>query len=362
VTQKQRYLRWAPISLVGLVILYLGTALILINLPMPQVAQKDWVSREQAIAEGMTLDQSYESQPFEFPTRDGLNLHGARYASKSPHTILFLHGASGHSSQLNNGIGLIRKATGVEIFTYDHRGHGSSPGARGDLDHVDQYVEDVADVLKTIKKLKPEGRIILAAHSMGGGIVQRYAVSDAAKLADAYLLFAPALGRGLPGEVLPPNVKVHMPRILGLFMLNAIGVKRFNHLPAINFGFPEFNGHINQYTFNAALSMRPDTFEKGIAALQKPCTGDPRCQRYNLRSHRRHGGCGYPGTFGCRGCRDPGAGAPRAKQPRCRCQSRRLAAQIFGTKLKPADPRDRSLEVVIADQRDGPQFSSRFTP
>jgi pimeloyl-ACP methyl ester carboxylesterase len=105
---------------------------------------------------------------------------------------------------------------------------------------------------------------------MGGGIVQRYAMSDAAKLADAYLLFAPALGRGLPGEVLPPNVKLHMPRILGIFMLNAVGVKRFNHLPAINFGFPEFNGHINQYTFNATLSMRPETFEKGIAALQKP--------------------------------------------------------------------------------------------
>lgn len=218
----------------------------------------------------MTVEQLYESQPFDFTTRDGLMLHGTRYVSKSPHTILFLHGASGHSSQLNKSIGMIREATGGEIFTYDHRGHGSSPGARGDLDHVDQYVEDVADVLKIVKGLKPNGRIILAGHSMGGGIIQRYAMSHEAKLADAYLLFAPVLGMGLPGEIMPPSIQPHQSRFLGLFMLNAVGVKRFNHLPAMNFGFAEFNGHINQYTFTAAISVRPDNYQKGIAALQKP--------------------------------------------------------------------------------------------
>ena len=256
--------------LAGLVILYFVAAVVLILLPMPQVAKEDVVSKEQAIAEGMTVEQLYESQPFDFTTRDGLKLHGTRYVSQSPHTILFLHGASGHSSQLNKSIGMIRQATGVEIFTYDHRGHGSSAGARGDLDRVEQYVEDVADVLKMIRALKPNGRIILAGHSMGGGIIQRYGMSDEAKLADAYLLFAPVLGQGLPGEIMPPSIKPHLSRFLGLFMLNAVGVKRFNHLPAINFGFANFNGHINQYAFTAALSTRPDHFQKGIAALQKP--------------------------------------------------------------------------------------------
>lgn len=257
-------------SLAVLVILYFVVALVLILLPMPQVAQGDRVTKEQAIAEGMTVEQTYESQPFDFPARDGLILHGVRNVSDSPHTLLFLHGASGHSSQLNKSIGMIRKATGAEIFTYDHRGHGSSPGARGDLDHVDQYVEDLADVLKIIKAFKPNGRIILAGHSMGGGIIQRYGMSDEPKLADAYLLFAPVLGRELPGEITPPTIKAHMARFLGLFMLNAVGVNSFNHLPVLNFGFADFDGHIHQYTFTAALSVRPDDFRKGIAALQKP--------------------------------------------------------------------------------------------
>jgi pimeloyl-ACP methyl ester carboxylesterase len=38
----------------------------------------------------------------------------------------------------------------------------------------------------------------------------------------------------------------------------------------MNFGFADFDGHINQYTFTAALSVRPDDYRKGIAALQKP--------------------------------------------------------------------------------------------
>lgn len=269
-TKTRRYLRWATLSLAGLVILYFVVAFVLILLPMPQVAQGDRVTKEQAIAEGMTVEQTYESQPFDFTARDGLILHGVRYVSDSPHTLVFLHGASGHSSQLNKSIGMIRKATGAEIFTYDHRGHGSSPGARGDLDHADQYVEDLADVLKVIKAFKPNGRIILAGHSMGGGIIQRYGMSDEPKLADAYLLFAPVLGGELPGEITPPTIKPHMSRFLGLFMLNAVALKSFNHLPVINFGFADFDGHINQYTFTAALSVRPDDFRKGIAALRKP--------------------------------------------------------------------------------------------
>jgi hypothetical protein len=88
---------------------------------------------------------------------------------------------------------------------------------------------------------------------MGGGIIQRYAMSDEPQLADAYLLFAPLPGRGIPDERMPRFARPHWPRFLGTLMLNAVGIERFNHLPVLKFGLPEFEGHINQYTFTSTF-------------------------------------------------------------------------------------------------------------
>ena len=268
--KKRRIRRWAAFIVAGLAIVYSGAALVMISLPLRDVSPADKMSKEEAIADGMTLEQNYESETCDFTMRDGTVLRGTRYPATSSHSLLFLHGASGHSSQLNNSIGGLGKATGFEVFAYDHRGHGHSPGKRGDLDHVNQYATDLSDVLKAIKKRKPMGKVILAGHSMGGGIIQRYAMSNEPELADAYLLFAPVLGMGVPGETMPSFVKPHIPRIIGIRMFDVLGIDGFNHLPVVNMGFPEFDGHINQYTYTSVLSMRPSDWQEGIAALRKP--------------------------------------------------------------------------------------------
>jgi alpha-beta hydrolase superfamily lysophospholipase len=268
--KKRRLGRRVLLSLTGLAVSYFVVALVMIGLPLPKVPPADAMSKEEAVSAGMTVEQFYQSERVDFTMRDGVVLRGARYPAASPHSIVFLHGASGYSSQLNKCIGQIRAAVGIEVFTYDHRGHGNSPGERGHLDHVDQYATDLSDVLKAVKSTKKNGKIILAGHSMGGGIIQRFAISDEPKYADSYLLFAPVLGAGIPGEQIPGFIKLHKPRVMGILMLKLVGIDWFDQLPVINMGFPQYEGHINQYTLNAAFSMRPDDFESGMESLQRP--------------------------------------------------------------------------------------------
>ena len=131
---KKGKLKIVGAAFVILAFLYPVTAWLLIQLPMPEIPSDAIITQEQATADGMTLDQIYSFESIDFKASDGVFLKGSRYVSPSPHSILFLHGASGHSSQLNKSIGLIREKSGIEIFTYDHRGHGDSPSVRGHLE------------------------------------------------------------------------------------------------------------------------------------------------------------------------------------------------------------------------------------
>ena len=268
--KKRRKIRRLLSVAAGLLAIALVILAIMILSPMPVVREQDARSKETELAAGLTLERIYESEPHRFVMRDDATLQGHRFVSSSPDSLVMLHGACGFDNQLNKCCGMLREVTGIDIFTYDHRGHGASPGPRGDLAYIGQYSSDVADVLKAVRALKPEGRIILGGHSMGGGIVQSYAVSDEPQLADAYLLFSPALGRGTPGSETPDFIKLHIPRILALTLLNRIGIQQLNHLPVLRFGLGEFEGHFDEYTYAATISICPTYYADGLAALDKP--------------------------------------------------------------------------------------------
>jgi pimeloyl-ACP methyl ester carboxylesterase len=95
---------------------------------------------------------------------------------------------------------------------------------------------------------------------------------------DGYLLFAPLLGPGSPttrtepppesrGE--EPWLKLDVPRIIGLFMLNAVGVTGLNALPTMVCHVTE-DARVGSYTFRAMASAGPDDYVDGVAALDAP--------------------------------------------------------------------------------------------
>jgi alpha-beta hydrolase superfamily lysophospholipase len=210
--------------------------------------------------------------------RDGKQLFAKKFSFQSNTTIVLLHGVLSSSYTMNRTAGLLRDAVGAEVIAIDFRGHGQSEGTGGDVNYIGQYADDLSDVILSIKKNKPDGKIVIAAHSMGGGIALRYAMKKDVQKIDGYLLFAPLLGHNAPTLPKPtastntatePFMKIHIQRIIGLTMYNSIGIHKYDSLPVLFFNLPKEMG-FNKYTYRANASMAPDAYKGGLKAVKKP--------------------------------------------------------------------------------------------
>lgn len=224
---------------------------------------------------GLNFEQNYKYTERYFSTRDGIQLYSNFFDTQSNTTIILLHGILANNYQFNTSAGLLNETTKTNVVTLDLRGHGRSEGKQGDINYIDQYVDDISDVVNTLRQNNPDQNIILAGHSMGGGIAMRYVTKSSTEPVDGYLLFAPALGWESPTtrkESNPDNMKfsqAHVPRIIGTAMLNAIGIKAFNDKPVLFFNLQ--NGlPIVEYTYRSMASMSPDEASKPFTKIDKP--------------------------------------------------------------------------------------------
>lgn len=230
----------------------------------------------QALAD-MGFEQVYESIPVKIRVRDGKDLFAQKFTSQSNVTILLLHGMLSSSYTMNKMAGLLREASNAEVIAIDLRGHGQSAGRPGDVEYIDQFADDLSDIINILKKEKPKSKIILAGHSMGGGIAIRYAQKKESLHVDGYLLFAPLLGHTSP--TLPttttveaqsePFMKIHFDRIIGLKMFNGLGVHTYDSLNVLFFNLPP-GMPLTQYSYRSNVSMAPDDYKDGLKAVKKP--------------------------------------------------------------------------------------------
>ncbi len=251
----------------------------LIYLPEPSFKPYTPQNIDTKTLSNMGFEQVYENSPKKFLMRDGKYLFARQFPEESNTTILLLHGVLSNSYMMNKTSGLLREATNSEIISLDFRGHGKSEGTPGDVDYIDQYADDLDDVISAIKKEKPNGKIILAGHSMGGGIILRYAMKKDIQSIDGYLLFAPLLGQNSP--TIPqspakgsstdeePFMKIHLSRIIGLKMLNSIEEHQYDSLPVLFFNLPD-EMPVKNYSYRANESMSPEDYKKGLEAVNKP--------------------------------------------------------------------------------------------
>ncbi len=205
--------------------------------------------------------------------RDGITLAASWHNANSQITVVLLHGVKSDRSEMENIAQMLQKQAGVNVLSVDLRGHGNSGGKRGDVTYIGQYEDDLADIVTILRKEHPNEMVILSGHSMGGGVVMRYASRNDVPKADAYLLFAPHLGTASPTSQ-PPTVqvqpvgdamvKIHLARTVGLSILNLLHVTTFNGLDTLYFNVPENSVQPNQYSYRAMASSAPDNY---IAAL-----------------------------------------------------------------------------------------------
>jgi len=250
----------------------------LINSPEPTFKPFQPQKMDDAQVADMGFEQIYKSESLKFSMRDGKRLFARRFSFHSDTTIVLLHGVLSSSYLMNKIAGLLKDAVGAEVIAIDFRGHGQSEGTAGDVDYIDQYANDVSDVISSVKKNKPDGKIIVAAHSMGGGIALRYAMKKDVQKIDGYVLFAPLLGHNAPTLPKPaasaettaePFMKIHIERIIGLKMYHSIGVRKYDYLPILFFNLPKEMG-FNKYSYRANASMAPDDYKAGLKAVKKP--------------------------------------------------------------------------------------------
>lgn len=226
-------LRFAIISVVIYFLIAFG--LILSQRPAESV------SGETIDFSGQTGASRSEPAPLQtYRARDGATLGYRHYGGDNAGAplVIFLHGSGWHGGAYDGLARAIAEQAGVEVALPDLRGHGPAPQTRGDIGHIGQFEEDIADLAAHLRK--PGQKLVLAGHSSGGGLVVRYAGGEYGAMLDGAVLLAPFLKYNAPTT--RPNsggwARPLTRRIIGLSMLNTVGITALNGLTAIQFNFP----------------------------------------------------------------------------------------------------------------------------
>ena len=206
--------------------------------------------------------------------RDGARIAYRRYPGAPGKIAVLVHGSSSRGRAMH---ALARHLAGAGVATayaLDMRGHGES-GPRGDIAYVGQLEDDLADVLTEVRAAHPGVPVVVLGFSSGGGFVLRFATSRYGDRADAFIFLAPFLHWRSPtnhpdygGWVTP-----YTPRIVGLMILNRLGVSAFDHLPVLAFNLaPEAARELTStYSWRLYRNFKPtDDYREAIGRLRRP--------------------------------------------------------------------------------------------
>lgn len=250
----------------------------LINMPEPTFKPYESTGIDPNAIKDMGFEQVYKAEHYYFTAKDNKKIFAYRFPINSGNTIILIHGVKSSGYQYNKTAGLLQEATQAEVFAIDLRGHGKSDGKDGDVEYINQYADDLADIVNTIRKQKPKGKIVIVGHSMGGGVALNYAIQRNKETIDGFVLIAPLLGHNSPAiqqtpqtetDSIEPFMKIHFARIIGLKMFNETGNHLHDSLPVLFFNVPE-NMPSEKYTYRANMSMAPEDYKSGLKSVRLP--------------------------------------------------------------------------------------------
>jgi len=114
----------------------------------------------------------------------GLNIftRSWRPEGQAPRAVLVIaHGFNSHSGHYF-WVAEQLAASGIAVYALDHRGRGKSDGDRYYVDHVSEYVEDLATFIGLTKAREPGLPVFLLGHSAGGVISCVYTLEHQSEL------------------------------------------------------------------------------------------------------------------------------------------------------------------------------------
>lgn len=208
-----------------------------------------------------------------YSARDGAQLAYRAYGQANggaKGSVILVHGSSSRSDSMHPLAKGFAQA-GYVAYALDMRGHGES-GEKGQIAYIGQLEDDLEDFLNA---LRPSGKKSLIGFSAGGGFALRFAADARRNLFANYLLLSPFLSQDA-STYRPASggwASVGMPRILGLVILNRIGISSFNYLPVTAYALkPEAQKLLTpRYSFALAMNFRPhNNYRADIAAATQP--------------------------------------------------------------------------------------------
>jgi pimeloyl-ACP methyl ester carboxylesterase len=194
------------------------------------------------------------------PARDGTAITYRKYAaapaSDRHESVVLVHGSSARGESMHALAQGFAQA-GYDTYAIDVRGHGTT-GTKGQVAYIGQLEDDLEDFVKAVPVKEPRS---LVGFSAGGGFALRFAADRRAALFDHYLLLSPFLGPD--ASTYRPDsggwTSVGLPRVVGLVILNKLGINAFNDLPVNRFALgPEAAKVITaQYSYALWSNFRP---------------------------------------------------------------------------------------------------------
>ena len=139
------------------------------------------------------MDELVAQHSHQLTAADGTALFVTDYllpVAQARGSVLVMHGLGEHGGRYRH-LARFFNACGLSVRCYDHRGHGRSGGARGDVHLGDPIVQDAGIVLDDFATRFPAPPYLFG-HSMGGLFAARFALSGSSPLR-GLILSSPAL-------------------------------------------------------------------------------------------------------------------------------------------------------------------------
>jgi alpha-beta hydrolase superfamily lysophospholipase len=112
-----------------------------------------------------------------FEATNGVLLHERRWLVPNPTaSVVIIHGYGEHCERYDH-IAERMNAEGYSVYSYDHRGHGESPGKMGFIPSFKLLVDDLDAYLCHLHGSIQQTPTILFGHSMGGLVLTEYVIA-----------------------------------------------------------------------------------------------------------------------------------------------------------------------------------------
>jgi acylglycerol lipase len=117
-----------------------------------------------------------------FDSIGGVKIHLRSWAPEQPRAVVVIcHGVNSHGGQYAWAATQF-VARGYAVYALDLRGRGKSEGERYYVEHVSEYVGDVAGAVRIAKSREPGLPLFLLGHSAGGVVSSVYVLENQAEL------------------------------------------------------------------------------------------------------------------------------------------------------------------------------------